>query len=456
MPMDYFRAGKWTVGLFLGLAVSACSSGTKTAAVCVPSERPLPPDRISGVLAPNIVQIKSDSSLGSGFLLASDDEEDVLIVTNYHVVAEGENFEVEFVRSNNKHVKVGNVEIVKTLPEDDLALLKAPRIQGFGRGLELAKSVQVGESVATLGYPVLKNVSVEPKLSSGLITSTSQTAGDRRFLLTSLALMGGNSGGAAVNSCGRVTGVASAYLTEAHEIGMLVPVDRVTELVKRYATPRAEPRVEIGERLALFARTLQHEEGRAASTYFSRTFYRNVVFPSFRESMGQLSEKRERLQALFDLLKRRGLDLDSMSEEQQEQILAMFNLQYTPSELEMLQIVYEANTNEWDAYKTLQAYFAPFLGDIFGSVKELRIQEVKGASEEPTVYLSVQRPDGRQHFYQVTMVHEWGDWQISGIKVPSDAAERSALIEEPVGRREASRQSPSDSDWVPARKAVDR
>lgn len=449
MPMDYFRAGKCTVLLLLGLAVSACSGPSKTATTCVPSERGLSPAQISSVLAPNVVQIKSDSSLGSGFLLATSDKEDVLIVTNYHVIAEGENFEVEFVRASKKHVKVGNVEIVKTLPEDDLALLKAPRIEGFGQGLELAKNVQVGESVVTLGYPVLQHVSVEPKLSSGLITSTSQTAGDRRFVLTSLALMGGNSGGAAVNSCGCVTGVASAYLNEAHEIGMLVPVDRVSELVARYAAPRAEPKVEIGDRLALFGRTLQHEESRAASAYFSRTFYRNVVFPSFKESMGQLSEKREKLQALFDMLKQRGLDFDQMSEEQQERVLSIFGLQYTPAEIEMLRIVYEAKSNEWDAYKTLQAYFAPFLGDIFGNVKDLQIQDVKGSAEEPTVYLSVQRPDGRRHFYQVTMVHEWGDWQISGIRVPSDSSD-GAEPGHRAGEEQANYDDPAKEGWVPA------
>jgi hypothetical protein len=451
MSMNDCRKVTWTV--VLSLALAACSGAApKTSAQCVPSERALSPERIDKLLAPNIVQIKSDASLGSGFLLASPEKEDVLIVTNYHVIAEGETFEVEFVRADQKHVKVGNVEVVKTLPEDDLALLKAPRLRGFGQGLELAKTVHVGESVATLGYPVLKHVSVEPKLSSGLITSTSQTAGDRRFVLTSLALLGGNSGGAAVNSCGRVTGVASAYLNEAHEIGMLVPTDRVVELFTQYTAPRATPKAEIEQRLARFARSLQHEESRAASTYFSRVFYRNVVFPTFRESMDQLSEKRGTLEALFSLLKQKGLDVDELTPEQRDRILTLFDLQYSQEELEMLRVVMESNEKEWDAYKTLQAYFAPFLGSMFGHINDFRIQEVKGTADAPLVYLTVGHADGDARYYQLAMVHEWGDWQIAGVRMPSDAPDPPS-----AGGSRASTEETSSTfgatDWVPARKS---
>jgi hypothetical protein len=421
--MSYLRASaQLAIPIF---AVISCGpqpeARTSSHRACVASEQTIPPKQVQGELKPNIVQVHSENSLGTGFFLKSSEADDVLIVTNYHVVADGEDFKVSFVRADGTHIQVANVHVVKTLPEDDLVLLKAPRMQAYGDGLSLAKSATMGQSVTTLGYPVLRGVKSEPILSNGLVTSTAHKIGGRAYLLSNMPLMGGNSGGPAVDSCGRVVGVASAVLTEARNVGMLVPAARVDDLHDSYKAPRSAPSAEIKTRLRQFVRLLQHDETRAASAHFSRAFYREIVLPVFAKYARELNQKRAKLEQVFALLEREGISVDRLTSENFLRIQKMFNLEFTQEELVIMALIHEAKEQGWDSYKTLQAYFAPFLEDVFGQLQDVKIQEITERGESQLVYVMARHPSGRKHYFQFAMTYEWGDWQIADLRIPRQA-----------------------------------
>jgi serine protease Do len=104
--------------------------------------------------------------------------------------------------------------IVKVNGANDLALLK-----GEGRFTHLpvmpSRTVRLGATVATVGFPNTQLQGLSPKLSKGEIASLSGAADDPRFFQISVPLQPGNSGGPLVDERGNVVGVVSAKLDVA-------------------------------------------------------------------------------------------------------------------------------------------------------------------------------------------------------------------------------------------------
>jgi S1-C subfamily serine protease len=403
-------------------ASAAPAAAARTGVSCIPSEERLSPDRIDGTLRPNIVQIVSDNSLGSGFMLASGDPENVLIVTNYHVVAEGVNFNVVFVRKDGTRVNVANVEVVKTSPEHDLALLKAPRMTTFGPGLVLGDPPRAGQSVATLGYPVLAGPEekVEPALSTGLVAAPRQTIGSRGFVQTDLQLVPGNSGGPAVNSCGAVIGVTAAHHAEHAFVGLLVPASDVQELRKKYEAPRRSTNQEVSQRVEDFLHSLQESEDRTAASYLSRGFLAQEVFPKFQNTAKSAIAKEQLLRQLLDAAKAEGLDVSQLTEEQLQEISSRFGLELTPDEAQAQLAIVDAQRKGSDAYALLQSFVAPYLDGYFGRVDRYKVVDIKPRDEKQVVYVAVDT-GSQQKLFRFDLAYEWGDWQITDFSTREDA-----------------------------------
>ena len=393
-----------------------CGSDAKVPKSCVASEKTLSPNRVDSLLRPNIVQVVSGSTLGSGFMLQSDDTENVLIVTNYHVIAEGDEFAVAFVRKDGSRVKVSDVEVVKTNPAEDLALLKAPRMSAFGKGLELTDSPRTGQSVSTLGYPVLGGAGekVEPTLSNGLVTSSRQKLDGRDFIQTNMQLIGGNSGGPAVDSCGRVLGVTAAHHAHQASVGFLVPSTSVREILARHLEPRHPSPDEGKARLAAFLQTLQNNEGREAATYLSRDFLSAAVFPKFKADMEAVLKKQALIEKVFGFLRSKGVNTDELSQEEFNEITRELGLSLTPDESFCFLIAMEAKQKGLDAYAMLQAYVAPFLDEYFGKIESYSVVDVKADGKDQVAHVVVQGPQ-QKRFFRFGLAYEWGDWQITDL-----------------------------------------
>ncbi len=143
------------------------------------------------------------SATGTGFFVTGDG----FLVTNHHVI-EG---------ATGIRARVANRELVATLvfknESLDLAVLK---VEGKFRALPLRKSstVRVGSRVMTMGFPRPNRQGLQPKFTSGEISSLSGFKDDATRFQVSVPIQPGNSGGPLVDSAGNVVGVISASFPE--------------------------------------------------------------------------------------------------------------------------------------------------------------------------------------------------------------------------------------------------
>jgi TPR repeat protein len=138
---------------------------------------------------------------GTGFFITKDG----YLITNEHVAGNGA--DVRLVTSDG----VIPAKMVKSDAFDDLALLKA---QGTFEPLPVitTRSVKLGDSVATIGFPNIVLQGFAPKFAHGEIASLSGSQDDARFFQISVPVQPGNSGGPLVDEQGNVIGVVCAKL----------------------------------------------------------------------------------------------------------------------------------------------------------------------------------------------------------------------------------------------------
>lgn len=164
--------------------------------------------------------------IGSGFIIS----EDGLVVTNHHVAAGGNEFEV--------HLHDGRrfaATIVGSDPQTDLAVLrltdaKQLPIVKFGSSEEL----RVGDWVVAMGSPM----GLEHTVTRGIISAKGRGSlglyedGYADFLQTDAAINPGNSGGPLFNLDGEVVGINTAI--GGHDgLGFAIPADQAKIVVPK-------------------------------------------------------------------------------------------------------------------------------------------------------------------------------------------------------------------------------
>jgi Do/DeqQ family serine protease len=166
---------------------------------------------------------KVDNSLGSGVIVGADG----VIVTNNHVVEQGQEFRV--VLTDRREFPA---TLVMKDDKTDLAVLK---IDTRGETLPTlafadTRGVQVGDLVLAIGNPF----GVGQSVSSGIISALARTdVGDlSSFIQTDASINPGNSGGALVDMNGRLVGVNTLIFSRgggSNGVGFAIP----SEMVKR-------------------------------------------------------------------------------------------------------------------------------------------------------------------------------------------------------------------------------
>jgi S1-C subfamily serine protease len=410
------------------------SLGTAAPQVCTASERTPTPATIESKLRPNIVQVQGDAGIvGSGFLIPSSSPNDILIVTNYHVVVESDSLQLVFVRSNNEHVPISGVSVVSASPEHDLVLLKAPRLAAMGQGLKFSHQVAAGQSVVSLGYPHIDGVRrAEPVLSSGLLTQTDIAFGERHFVQTDMNIAPGNSGGPAVDTCGRVIGVVAAKHAKLAHVGLLISAERVLDLQKRYATATAPTSRDVESRINAFVQAIQRDDGQDASAYFTRSFLQRNVRPILKEGYTGVLSKIKRWEEFQDYLRRRGYKTEDLTEEQLAVVQSELNLYLTPEELHAYKTIQRSKEEDLDFYAMLQAYLGPLLNYLFGRIDTVEVQNVRAKGEGYVAHVVFNGPTGRAH-YEIALATDLGQLQIDDVR----AVNRQQPATQPVDRREA-------------------
>jgi serine protease Do len=166
------------------------------------------------------------SGIGSGFIIS----EDGLVVTNHHVAAGNNEFEV--------HLHDGRrfaATVVGSDPQTDLAVLRLtdakqlPVVQ-FGSSEEL----RVGDWVVAMGSPM----GLEHTVTRGIISAKGRGSlglyedGYADFLQTDAAINPGNSGGPLFNLDGEVVGINTAI--GGHDgLGFAIPADQAKIVVPK-------------------------------------------------------------------------------------------------------------------------------------------------------------------------------------------------------------------------------
>lgn len=166
-------------------------------------------------------------SLGSGVIVGSSG----IIVTNNHVIAEGDEFTVALADRREFQA-----EVVLADEQTDLAVL---RIDPKGEklpalGFKDSDTVEVGDLVLAVGNPF----GVGQTVTSGIVSALARTqvgVSDYQFFIqTDAAINPGNSGGALVTLDGKLIGINTAIFSRSGGsvgIGFAIPANMVRAVV---------------------------------------------------------------------------------------------------------------------------------------------------------------------------------------------------------------------------------
>ena len=175
-------------------------------------------------------QNQSRRSNGSGFVW----DEFGHIVTNYHVVADVDNVEVQFSDGSEFLAKVVGLD-----PNSDLAVIKLETNDLSFTPLNLGNSsdVNVGNYTLAIGSPFGQEFS----MTSGIVSAIKRTVPSQNSMFTipnviqtDAAINPGNSGGPLLNIKGNVIGINSQIITQNGGnagVGFAVPVNTAKAIV---------------------------------------------------------------------------------------------------------------------------------------------------------------------------------------------------------------------------------
>lgn len=159
---------------------------------------------------PSINKPNAQSS-GSGFFISQSG----LVVTNWHVVENGSDLEVQIPKLSKKFkatVKIkdknNDIAILQLIDfkYKDIYSLDIPYL------ISSTNTLKQGHKVFTLGFPLGDILGEESKLSDGMVSSLFGLQDDPRLIQISNPIQPGNSGGPLFTSNGELTGIVVASL----------------------------------------------------------------------------------------------------------------------------------------------------------------------------------------------------------------------------------------------------
>ena len=186
---------------------------------------------------------KEQHSSGSGIIIGQDDEQ-LLIVTNNHVVKDADNLSVSFIDKS-----VVKATVKGTSPSSDLAIvsvklnelsattLKAIKVAVMGD----SKVLKVGEPTIAIGNALGYGQSVTTGVVSALDRSVTVEDVTCKVIQTDAAINPGNSGGALLNAKGEVIGINSSKYADAEVegIGFAIPISDAQPIIDKLVTREA-------------------------------------------------------------------------------------------------------------------------------------------------------------------------------------------------------------------------
>ena len=187
----------------------------KTEGVCIYRVSPQP--------AGPIVEFKEQGS-GTAFVVSADG----FLVTCAHVVHNAKTIEVHL--GGQKY----SATVVSTDAARDVAVIRINANNLTPVALTDSNTVQLGQPVRALGYPLSDLLGENLKVTAGSLSGLNQDGNTRVFQIDA-AINPGNSGGPIVNEMGEVIGVASAKLSgpSVSTVGFARPINDVKMLLQQ-------------------------------------------------------------------------------------------------------------------------------------------------------------------------------------------------------------------------------
>lgn len=194
---------------------------------------------------------KTSEWAGSGFAI-----NDGYVVTNYHVIECAKCICVKGVGGDFNIPYKATVEVVDK--HNDLALLKITdsAFSGFGSIPYSVKTstVDVGEEVFVLGYPLTTIMGNEIKYTNGVVSSKTGLDGDISLYQISAPIQPGNSGSPLFDKNGTLIGIVNAKYTGAENVGYAIKMSYLRNLIESYTT---EPLMPASDSLSSLTRSEQ-------------------------------------------------------------------------------------------------------------------------------------------------------------------------------------------------------
>ena len=190
---------------------------------------------------------------GSGIIVGENDTE-LLIVTNYHVIADTEGLTVQFVEGSEIAASVKGTD-----PDMDLAVIAVPlseidsetRQQIAIATLGDSDALEVGEPAIAIGNSLGYGQSVTTGVISALNRNISLSNGsDGTFIQTDAAINPGNSGGALLNMKGEVIGINSNKIggSVVEGMGYAIPISSASPIIADLMLKETKNKVAVEER----------------------------------------------------------------------------------------------------------------------------------------------------------------------------------------------------------------
>lgn len=201
-----------------------------------------------------ISQQESESA-GSGIIISQNDSE-LLVVTNNHVVEGSDTLTVTFNDGNSVEAQIKGTDSARDLavvavPLDKISddTMNAIKVATLGD----SDSLKVGEPAIAIGNALGYGQSVTTGVISALNRSVSETneqtgettESDAKLIQTDAAINPGNSGGALVNASGEVIGINSSKLVgdSVEGVGYAIPISDVSDLIQNLMNQATKTKV---------------------------------------------------------------------------------------------------------------------------------------------------------------------------------------------------------------------
>lgn len=231
-------------------------------------------------------QKNRETGTGSGVIYKLT-EDKAYIVTNHHVVKDGDKIEVAFQNKDREEAKVVGSDVIT-----DLALITIPK-GNLTENMNFSDSgnLQVGEFVFAIGNPL--GLNFYGSATMGIVSSTERLIpidndkdGDSDWfasvIQTDAAINPGNSGGALVNVDGKLIGINSMKIagTQVEGLGFSIPSNIVYQVLSDLEMYGEVKRPFIGIHPVSIEKLKSEEKLSLGIDYLTKGIYVNDVTPN--------------------------------------------------------------------------------------------------------------------------------------------------------------------------------